>query len=182
MKLSRKTFVLFISLFMFFSTTTAFASQPGLTIFPDPIDEESWVLPRDMTWEDYRPIPGINWNEVEDIEPELNIKGAVILVDFPDQKFILSQPEGSDPAGNPIGIGSIPREELPQWWEDYLNTPQEINNYRTINEYWLENSFGQWAVELDSYGVYEMDHFMFQYGMGEWGQQENMPPGYRTYN
>lgn len=193
MKLRKKSAVLLSSVLLLFSSTTAFASppgnpnaggdtgKPGLTEFPDPIDEESWVLPRDMTWDDYRPVPGIDWHDT-DIEPELNIKGALILVDFPDQEFIISQPEGSQAGGNPIGIGDIPREDLPQWWVDYLNTPQEINNYTSIDGYWRENSFGQWGVELDAFGVYEMDHRYFQYGMGEWGQQADMPAGYSTYN
>lgn len=182
MKIGKKSVAMFLSSLKLLSSTTAFASPPGLSEFPDPIDEESWVFPKDMTWEDYRPVPGINWNEADHIEPDLDIKGALILVDFPDQEFILSQPEGSDPAGNPIGIGDIPRDELPQWWEDYLNTPQEINNYRTIDEYWRENSFGQWSVDLDAYGVYEMEHRYFQYGMGEFGQQAHMPEGYSTHN
>jgi len=188
MKIGKKPIVILLSSIMLFSSTTVFAEQgnkngqPGLSEFPNPIDEETWVLPRDMTWDDYRPIPGIEWNDAGHIESDLDIKGAIILIDFPDQEFILSQPEGSDPAGNPIGVGNIPRDELPQWWEDYLNTPQELNNYRTIDEYWRENSFGQWSVDLDSYGVYEMDHRYFQYGMGEWGQQADMPEGYSTRN
>lgn len=195
----RKSFAILFSILIFFSGATAFAApppppssgsssvapftgEPGLADFPAPIDVESWLLPRDMTWGDYRPIPGIDWHTDDTIEPELLIKGAIILVDFPDQKFILTKPEGSDPAGNPIGIGSILREDLPQWWEDYLNTPQEINNYTSVNGYWRENSFGKWAIDLDAFGVYEMDHYYFQYGMGEWGQQADMPPGYQTYN
>ncbi|TMW71011.1 M6 family metalloprotease domain-containing protein [Alteribacter natronophilus] len=182
MKVKKTPLLLSLTGLLLFSSTTAFASPPGQSEFPDPIDEETWELPRDMTWDDYRPIPGINWNEADHIEPELDIKGAIVLVDFPDQEFILSQPEGSDPAGNPIGVGDIPREELPQWWLDYLNTPSELNHYRTIDEFWRENSFGQWAVDLDAYGVYEMEHNMFQYGMGEFGQQVDMPEGYSTYN
>ncbi len=182
MKLRKKLMILFLCFFVSLSSTTALAGPPGLSDFPDPIDEESWVLPRDMTWDDYRSVPGIDWNDADHIEAELDIKGAIILVDFPDQEFILSQPEGSDPAGNPVGIGDIPRDELPQWWLDYLNAPSELNNYRTIDEFWRENSFGKWSVDLDAYGVYEMEHNMFQYGMGEWGQQADMPPGYETYN
>lgn len=190
MKLVKISVSLLLSLLLIFSSTISFAETqntsdqgtPGLTDFPDPIDDESWVLPREMTWDDYRPIPGIDWNNSDLIDPELEIKGAIILVDFPDQKFILSQPEGSDPAGNPVGVGEIPRDDLPQWWEDYLNTPQEINNYSTIDGYWKENSFGKWSVDLTSFGVYEMDHYYWQYGMNEFGQQENIPEGYDTYS
>ncbi|MBB6451284.1 M6 family metalloprotease-like protein [Geomicrobium halophilum] len=160
------------------SGSTAYA-HAGLSEFPDPVDEESWVLPRDMTWDDYQPVPGIDWRDTE-IEADREIRGALILVDFPDQEFILSQPEGSDPAGNPIAASEIPEEELGEWWEDFLNTPQSLNNYRTVDEFWRENSYGGWAVELDAFGPYTLEHKEFQYGLNEFGQQENMPEGYST--
>ncbi|WP_100214262.1 hypothetical protein [Alkalibacillus haloalkaliphilus] len=103
MKLGKITISLLLSLLLILSSTTTFTladtpepteqGTPGLTEFPEPIDEETWQLPRDMTWEDYQSVPGIDWNEADQIEPELEINGALILVDFPDQEFILSQPE-----------------------------------------------------------------------------------------
>lgn len=175
-------FTLCITVLFLMSNTVVFANEPpGLSSFPDQIDTESWTLPRDMTWDDYLPVPGIDWNEAN-IEPERVIKGAVILVDFPDQEFILTQPKGSDPAGNPINAENIPREDLGEFWVNYLNTPQPLNNYRTLNEYWLENSFGQWGIELDSFGPYQMDYNEFQYGLNEFGQNVNMPPGYNAKN
>src|SRR5699024_6563970 len=88
-------------------------------------------------------------------------------------------PEGSDLAGNPIGIGDIPREELGQFYEDFLNTPQPLNNYRTIDEYWKENSYGKWGVDLDSFGPYRVDGREFQYGLS---YGNSMPPGYQSRN
>lgn len=155
-------------------SSAAYAEKPGMEDFPEAADPQSWVLPEDMTWEDYRPVPGINWHTA-DIKPERVLRGALVIVDFPDREFILSQPEGTEIAGNPIGTGNIPRDEIGQFWVNFLNKPQPLNNYRTINEYWRENSYGKWAVELDSFGTYRMDLNEYQYGLNEFGQQVNMP-------
>ncbi|MDY0409303.1 M6 family metalloprotease domain-containing protein [Virgibacillus soli] len=177
MKLIKRSFILAISSLLLFSPTV-FAAPSGLDSFPDAVDSETWVLPEDMEWDDYQAVPGVNWNEVT-AEPERLLKGALVLVDFADQEFISSLPEGSDEAGNPIGSGDIPREELGQFWEDFLNKPQELNHYRTINEYWRENSYGKWGVEIDAFGPYRLDGREFQYGLS-YGNQ--MPPGYQSRN
>lgn len=182
MKLGKKMIILLLSALILFSPSAAFASaegsaaQPGLPEFPESIDEESWMLPRDQTWEDFNELPGKGWDEV-DAEPERVLKGALVLVDFPDLQFQVLNEPGTDPAGNPQ-IGNVPEDELVDFWLDYLNTPQELNNYRTISDFWTENSYGKWQVELDGYGVYRMDHNEFQYGMNEFGQQSFLPDGY----
>jgi hypothetical protein len=145
--LSKKTFAFSLSLLLMTVSTTAYADKPGLPSFPEQADTESWTLPRDMTWNDYRPVPGIDWRN-SDVKPERVIKGALIIVDFPDREFILSQPEGSEIAGNPINTGNIPRDQMGQFWLDFLNKPQALNNYRTINEYWRENSYENGQLSL----------------------------------
>lgn len=178
MKLLKRSIYLMILLIMLLSTPV-YAAQSGLPAFPKPIDPENFELPEDMTWEDYQPVPGIDWNET-DIEPERVLKGALVVVDFQGRDFILSQEEGTEVAGNPIGIGAIPREDVPEFWEDFLMEPQALNNFHSINEFWRENSFGEWAVEIDAFGPYRMDGKEFQYGLSGWGQNENMPPGYEA--
>ncbi|SFB07716.1 M6 family metalloprotease domain-containing protein [Lentibacillus halodurans] len=168
--------ILIAFLLTFMSATSVFAAQPGLPSFPEPEDTQSWVLPEDMTWDDYKSVPGIDWRNT-DVEPDRVLKGALVVVDFPDREFILSQEEGSELAGNPIN-GNIPREDVPEFWENFLTEPQPLNNYRSIDEFWRENSYGKWAVEIDAFGTYQMDHNEFEYGMGEFGQEENLPPGY----
>ncbi|MED4207469.1 M6 family metalloprotease domain-containing protein [Neobacillus mesonae] len=172
---------LFVCFVLLTVSTTAYAEEPGLADFPEPVDSQSWVLPRDMTWADYKPVPGVDWQNAN-VKPERVLKGALILVDFPDLEFIVSEKEGSEIAGNPQGVGNIPREELGKFWVDYLTKPQPLNNYRTINEYWMENSYGKWKVELDAFGVYRMDGNEFQYGLNEFNQQAYMPPGYSGKN
>ncbi|MBU8772695.1 M6 family metalloprotease domain-containing protein [Cytobacillus oceanisediminis] len=181
MRQLKRSFIMLVTFFLLTVSSAAYAEKPGLEDFPDPADAQSWELPENMTWEDYRPVPGIDWRTA-DIEPERVLRGALVIVDFPDREFILSQPEGSEVAGNPIGTGNIPRDEIGQFWVDFLNKPQPLNNYRTINEYWRENSYGKWAVELDSFGTYRMDHNEFQYGLNEFGQQANMPGEYEAKN
>ncbi|MGA5691711.1 M6 family metalloprotease domain-containing protein [Cytobacillus pseudoceanisediminis] len=181
MRQLKRSFIMLVTFLLLTVSSAAYAEKPGLGDFPDPADAQSWELPENMTWEDYRPVPGIDWRTA-DIEPERVLRGALVIVDFPDREFILSQPEGSEVAGNPIGTGNIPRDEIGQFWVDFLNKPQPLNNYRTINEYWRENSYGKWAVELDSFGTYRMDHNEFQYGLNEFGQQSNMPGEYEAKN
>ncbi|WP_163100796.1 M6 family metalloprotease domain-containing protein [Peribacillus alkalitolerans] len=181
MRRIKRSLIFLVSLLLVTVSTTAFAEKPGLTEFPEPVDSQSWVLPRDMSWSDYRPVPGIDW-QTADIEPERVIKGALIIVDFQDTDFILSQPEGSEIAGNPIGTGNIPRNDIPKFWEDFLNKPSALNNYRTVNEYWRENSFGKWKIELKAFGPYKMDGKEYEYGLNEFGQQVNMPPGSQPRN
>lgn len=162
-------------------STTAYAEQPGLSDFPEPADAQSWVLPRDMTWKDYKPVPGVDWN-TSGIKADRVIRGSLIIVDFQDRDFILNQPEGSELAGNPIGTGKIPRDQIGKFWEDFLNKPSALNNHRTVNEYWRENSFGKWKIELKSFGTYRMDGNEFEYGLNEFGQQANMPAGFKAKN
>lgn len=154
-------------------SSTAFATPPTNNLFPEPVDTNSWVLPEEMTWNDYRPIPGVDWKSPQ-VEAERILKGALVIVDFPDREFIISQPIGSELAGNPVNVGNISRDEIGDFWIDFLNKPQQLNNYRTIDEYWRENSYGKWGVELDSFGTYRMDHYEFQYGI----DQGSMPPGF----
>lgn len=173
-RLKRSLIFLVASLTM--GVSSVYAEQPGLSDFPEPVDSQSWVLPRDMSWSDYRPVPGIDWHSAT-ITPERVIKGTLIIVDFQDREFILSGAPGSEIAGNPIGTGNVPRDQLGTWWEDFLNKPSALNNYRTVNEYWQENSFGKWKIELKAFGPYKMDGKEYEYGLNEFGQQVNMPEG-----
>lgn len=162
------------------SSTAAFAAEPGLDKMPEPIDPLSWVNPEDMTWNDYNPIPGIDWNDT-DIKPETELKGALILVDFPDQDFILTKPKESELIGNPQ-VNAVPREELGEWWKDFLNVPSQLNNFQTIDSFWKENSNGKWGVSLESYGPYRLDKNEFQYGLESSHNANTLPSNYERGN
>jgi len=150
--------------------------QRGLDEPPLPIDPRSWVLPEDMRWSDYQPIPGFNWAD-DDHQPPRKLRAALILGDYPDRDFIVTRRKGADPMGNPVGAGRVPREEVGQFYEDLLNKPQRLNHRHTINEYWLENSYGLVGIDMDPFGPYRMDRPEYQYGLAEFGQEDACPNG-----
>ena len=173
----------------------------GLDAVPDPIDPQSWILNRDQTWDDLNPNPVVDWmselNPAGLVNPQAAgsnrpIVGGLILIEYLDRKFISSQPIGSDSLGyilagddevtkNPVM--TVPRENLAQWWADYLNKPQTINNFLTIDEFWRENSYGKWAVELSPQGPFTIPYFEFEtmaYDIGSRFQTTNdIPPSFR---
>ncbi|WHY87476.1 M6 family metalloprotease domain-containing protein [Neobacillus novalis] len=174
MKLRIKIAALSTTILLAMTSTSAFAADPGLDKMPGPVDPQSWVNPDNMTWNDYKEVQGINWNTT-DIKPETELRGALILVDFPDQDFILTKPKGSELIGNPQ-IDAIPREKLGEFWKNFLNVPSAMNNYQSIDGFWKENSQGKWGVSLDSYGPYRLDKNEFQYGL------DSMNAGYLPKN
>ena len=58
---------------------------------------------------------------------------------------------------------SIPREQVPQFYADFLNKPTALNNFQTMNRYWMEDSFGRYGVELVPFGPYRMPLKSYQY-------------------
>ncbi len=146
-----------------------------------PIDPQS-VHDQDlMTWDDYRPIPGHNWADPS-LEPERGFRIALFAIDFPDQAFVISQPKGSDPFGNPQ-IDPVSREDVSQFYADFFMTPNEFNNGHTINGYWMEQSRGKFGItEIDVFGPYRMPMPLWAYGLNEWGQNDQTPDGSRASN
>jgi M6 family metalloprotease-like protein len=151
-------------------------SKPGLADFPAPVDPQTWALPQDMTWDDYNPIPGYNWADGTK-DPPKKLRAALIVADYPDRKFLISDPAGSDPVGNPQGTGSVPQDQIGRFYTDLLNKPQPLNHNHTINEYWLEDSYGQLGIDMEPFGPYTMSRPEYQYGLAEWGQEEACPTG-----
>ena len=195
----------------------AVVSGAGLDAVPNPIDPQSWVLNRDLTWDDFHPNPVIDW--MTDLNPaglarpaavsnpanpaiDRPVIGGLIMIDYLDRKFISRQPVNSDPTGyymyredgpvklsnglvrgmedevtrNPVvsgaqiiadekhdgDIGKVTDAEFGQWWADYLNKPQALNNYASIDEYYREVTFGKWAIDLTAYGPYTIPYFEFE--------------------
>jgi M6 family metalloprotease-like protein len=133
---------------------------------------------QDMTWEDYHPIPDVNWADPS-LVPERKLRVALVAVDFPDQPFVITLPKHSDPFGNPQ-IDPIPRERVPQFYADFFGKPSEINHDHTINGYWMEQSRGKVGIpKIDAFGPYRMPKNLFQYGLNEWNQQSGCPGGFK---
>ncbi len=150
----------------FGASAEAPAVPVGRADLPAPADPQTWVLPSDMTWADYVPIPGFDWASDPSLQAVKPLRTALVLGDFEDQPFVMTLPDGSDLAGNPQRGGSVPREEVGRWYADFLNTPNQLNRGHTMNEYWLENSYGLIGVDVEPFGPYAMDFKSHEYGLG----------------
>ena len=85
-------------------------------------------------------------------------KTAIILIDYPDQPFLITQPAGTHPFGNPQP-GWTPRRaraDVNQWMHDYYAVPNQYNGGKTMNRYWMEDSYGKYGVQLDAFGPYRL--------------------------
>jgi M6 family metalloprotease-like protein len=145
---------------------------------PAPIDPQRVQDQDDMTWADYRPIPGVNWADPTRKGSERNFRVALIAVDFPDQPFVITLPKQSDLFGNPQ-IEPIAREAVPRFYADFWGRPNEHNHGQTIHGYWMEQSRGRVGIpQIDAYGPYRMPRHLFQYGLNEHKQQVGCPSGF----
>jgi M6 family metalloprotease-like protein len=154
------------------------AAQPAAVL--PPIDPQRVQDQDTMTWDDYRPIPGINWADPEKVATTRTYRIALIAVDFEDQPFVITLPKKSDPFGNPQ-IDPIKRDEVPQFYADFWNKPGPLNHGQTINGYWMEVSRGRIGIaRMDAFGPYRMPKRLFQYGLNEHGQQNSAPAGFRV--
>jgi len=141
-----------------------------------PIDPQNVQDQDAMTWDDYRPIPGREWAD-RSLTPDRGFRIALIAMDFEDQPFVITQPKGSDPFGNPQ-IDPIDRNQVPQFYADFFVEPSELNHGQTINGYWMEQSRGRFGItEIESFGPYRMPLPLWAYGLNEWDQNESTPDG-----
>lgn len=148
--------------------STAQVADAATSSVHDPVDPADWVRPEDTTWDDYRPVPGTpsGWVDGSVTGSVGEFKAAVVLLDFTDQPLLLTQPAGAHVFGNPQeGWEPIDRSEAADWWEDYLNTPNEWNHGHTITEYWMENSNGRYSVDIDAFGPYQLPGKLHEYGL-----------------
>ncbi|MCW2607345.1 MAG: hypothetical protein JWO60_2038 [Frankiales bacterium] len=133
------------------TASTSGAATGGPAPLPADLDPLSYVLPEHMTWDDYRPVPGYDWTDSSH-QPARKIRAALVLGDFEDQPFV-AQEKGltKDPAS---------------FYADFLiNKPTALNRGHTVNEYWLEDSFGTVGVEADGFGPYRLDGTLAEYGI-----------------
>lgn len=147
-----------------------------LTFPPQPIDPQQVQDQDDMTWDDYRPIPGKNWADPS-LVPERKFRMALVAVDFPDQPFVITLPKNSDPFGNPQ-INPIKREDVPRFYSDFWMKPSAVNHGQTINGYWMEQSRGKFGITtLEAFGPYRMPKNLWEYGLNEYNQNNSTPDG-----
>ncbi|MEV4345025.1 M6 family metalloprotease domain-containing protein [Actinoplanes sp. NPDC049596] len=132
---------------------------------PQPIDPQRYELPDTMTWSDYKAVPGTDWANPAVRGSERTFNGALVLVDYPNQPFVVTQPANSTIYGNPSGVQNLARADVPQFYRDFLNKPGKLNRGHTIHEYWMEDSNGRFGIELSSFGVYQMPADSHEYGI-----------------
>lgn len=141
-----------------------------------PVDPQKVQDQDEMTWNDYRPIPGKNWADPA-LRPEREFKMALVAVDFSDQPFVMTMPKGSDLFGNPQ-IDPVSREEIPQFYADFWLKPLAVNHGQTINGYWMEQSRGKFGItRLEAFGPYRMPRPLWAYGLNEHSQNRSTPDG-----
>jgi len=134
--------------------------------FGVPIDPQNWVNPDHMTWADYKKPPGTNWADPSKLGSVRTFKGALVLVDYPNQPFVITQPKGSTVFGNPSAeANGIPRAQVADFYRDFLNKPNALNRGHTLHEYWMEDSGGRYGVELTSFGAYQLPGKSHEYAM-----------------
>ncbi|MEU4420216.1 M6 family metalloprotease domain-containing protein [Actinoplanes sp. NPDC024001] len=132
---------------------------------PQPIDPQRYELPDTMTWSDYRPVPGTDWANPAVRGSVRNFNGALVLVDYPNQPFVVTRPANSTIYGNPSGVQNLERSAVPAFYRDFLNKPGALNRGHTIHEYWMEDSNGRYGIELSAFGVYQMPAESHEYGI-----------------
>ncbi|RWA10444.1 hypothetical protein EKO27_g4660 [Xylaria grammica] len=132
------------------------------------LDPQNIVLPDNMTWADYVAPPGTTWWDPSRKGSERNFDIALVVVDYPDRPFVITQEPGSTPFKNPQPIVSgLSRDEVPTFYRDFLNKPSELNRMHTLHEYWMEDSGGRYGVDLTVFGAYEMPSLSYQYGVDD---------------
>ena len=144
-------------------------AQPPARTFaagaPRPVDPQDYELPDTMTWDDYTPVPGTSWADPSREGSVRNFNGAIVLVDYPNQPFEVTQPHNSSIFGNPVGVSDVPRGEVAKFYQDFLNRPQKLNHGHTLHEYWMEDSGGRYGVDLTAFGAYRMPSKDHEYGV-----------------
>ena len=134
-----------------------------------PVDEQVWEEQAEMTWDDYKPVRPEAWNQDTTSQGSENqYRTAVILLEFPDQKFLIEQEPQSHPFGNPLPPWEpVAPEEVNQWYYDYYAVPNEYNQGQTLHGYWMETSHGRIGVTVEVFGPYQLPAKMHEYGLNE---------------
>ena len=157
----------------------AFAAGPGAAQVPpdvpnhpllQPIDAQNWLDMDDLTWDDYVPVPDEHPEFYDGSTPgsQSQYRTAVILVEFPDEPFLITQPPESHPFGNPQpGWQPVPDDQVSQWMHDYYAVPNQYNGFRTLSGYWMEDSHGRIGVDVEVFGPYLMPGKLHEYGLGQ---------------
>lgn len=136
---------------------------------PSPIaaaDAQHWTDQADMTWDDYVQVRPAEWDSAQtSTGSETQYRTAVILLDFEDEPFLITQEPESHPFGNPqSGFEPVAPENVNDWFYDYYAVPNEYNGGQTFHGYWMETSHGRIGVDVEVFGPYTLPGKLHEYG------------------
>ncbi|WP_162605710.1 M6 family metalloprotease domain-containing protein [Jiangella aurantiaca] len=131
-----------------------------------PVDQQVWEEQAEMTWDDYKPVRPEAWNQDTTSQgSESQYRTAVILLEFTDEKFLITQEPESHPFGNPLPPWEpVSPEEVNEWYYDYYAVPNEFNKGQTLHGYWMETSHGRIGVTVEVFGPYTLPGKLHEYG------------------
>src|ERR1044071_5502876 len=131
---------------------------------PAPIDPQNWSWQDNLGWNDYKALPGPDYSDPT-VQPSVKKwKVALVLTDFQGTEFSITKPQGGTIFGSPTAeANSVPRDQVPAFYRDFLNKPQALNHFQTMNRYWMEDSQGKYGVQLDAFGPYRLPGRDYQY-------------------
>src|SRR4051812_35387326 len=163
----------------FAAAAAASAAPPPL----QPIDAQNFRWQDDLSWAEYHALPGTDFSDPS-IQPSIKKwKVAIVVVDFPDKPFTLAQPQGATVFSQPSALAhDVPRDQVPAFLRDFLNTPSALNHFQTMNRYWMEDSFGKYGVQLDAYGPYRLPGESWRYFSQDFASQAATNPGHGCPN
>ena len=85
------------------AAATVVAATPAIAAPPAPLDEQNWSFQDNLTWADYKKLPGPDYSDPS-IQPTVDKwRVALIMVDYPDRPFTISQPAGLDDLRHAFG-------------------------------------------------------------------------------
>ena len=121
-----------------------------------PLDPQNWSFQDNLTWSDYKPIPGPDYSDPA-IQPRVKKWKVALVADrLPGPDVHDHAARGRNIFGNPqASANSIPRARS----RVLRRLPQQaaaLNNFQTMNRYWMEDSFGRYGVELVAFGPYRL--------------------------
>jgi M6 family metalloprotease-like protein len=161
------------------SAATAAPGDPADHPLLQPLDAQNWVDQAELTWADYKPVPDRKpaYYDPATDGTESQYRTAIVLVDFSDQPFLISQPPGSHPFGNPQpGWTPVAPAEVNQWMHEYYSEPNEFNGGMTLNSYWLEDTHGRIGVDPTTFGPYRMPGKLHEFGLGQFNGSVGSQP------
>ena len=102
------------------------AAALAAEIAPAPIDPQNWSWQDELTWNDYKTLPGPDYSDPSDRSRRVKKwKVALVVTDFPGTPFTITQPQGGTVFGTPTAEAhDIPRAQVPAFYRDLLNTPR----------------------------------------------------------